>query len=162
MESTGKWEKAGFLTILWATLAVILCTAPPVQADVTVPAGQEWDIDYDVGGFLNVYGTANLETGAYAAYGIYAFGGSAVNIRGGTIGAGFAVIVFSGPPAAVVTVYGTDFAVDSGAIDDGSWLLGGGSGTLTGKYEDGTNINLLFYSDVPILLAPQVQLICRL
>lgn len=157
MESTGKWEKASFLTILWATLAVVLCAAPPVQADVTVPAGQEWDIDYDVGGLLNVYGIANLDTGAHAEYGIYAFGGSAVNIRGGTIGAGSAVTVFSGPPAATVTVYGTGFVVSSGTITDGSWTPGGGSGTLTGKYGDGTDIKLLFYSDVPIhLSAPGV------
>ncbi|TSA55528.1 MAG: hypothetical protein D4R45_02155 [Planctomycetaceae bacterium] len=154
MESTRKWKKAGFSTMLWAVIAAVLCAAPPIQANVTVPAGEEWDINYDVDGVLSVYGTANLDTGAYAGYGIYAFDGSAVNIRGGNVGPGFFVAVFTGPPAAVVTVYGTDFAVDTGTIEDGSWTPGGGSGTLTGEYENGDPINLLFLSDVPILLAP--------
>lgn len=151
MEIKGKWEKASFLTILWAVIAAVLCAAPSVQADVTVPAGQEWDIDYDVGGFLNVYGTANLDTGAYAAYGIYAYPGSTVNIRGGNTG--FGVIVFAGPPAAVVTVYGTDFEDSSGSLDPGPWTPPGGADTLTGTYDDDSPISLLFYSDIPIYLS---------
>ena len=139
-------------------MAVVLCAAPYVQADVIVPAEQEWDINYDVEGFLKVYGMANLDIGAYAAYGIKAYPSSTVNIRGGTIGAGSAITVFAGPPAATVTVYGTDFVVTTGTIEDGSWTPVGGSGILTGEYENGNpedpedDINLLFHSDTPIIL----------
>ena len=164
MENTNKFKNVGFSAILWAVIAAVLCAAPPIQADVTVPAGQEWDIDYDVKGFLYVDGIANLDTGAYAAYGIEAHSGSTVNIWGGNIGAGFVVTVFAGTvdppvPAAVVTVYGTAFAVSSGTIEaDGSWTPGAGGGILTGEYENGNpedptdDINLLFYSDIPIYL----------
>ena len=153
MEGTRKWKKAGFSTILWAVATIMLSAVPYAWADETVPAGEEWDIDYDVGDFLNVYGTANLDTGAYAAYGIKAYSGSTVNIRGGNTGAGFAVTVFNDPTAAAVTVYGTDFAVTTGTIVDGSWVPVGGSGTLTGFYGNGDPISLLFYSDVPIYLS---------
>ena len=53
MENTNKCKNVGFSTILWAVIAAVLCAAPSAQADVTVPAGEEWTIDYDVGGFLN-------------------------------------------------------------------------------------------------------------
>lgn len=151
MKSANKCKNVGFSTILWAVIAAVLCAAPPIQADVTVPAGEEWDIDYDVGYFLHVYGTANLDTGAYADYGIYAYSGSSVNIRGGNVGPGFGVTVSIDSPVAVVTVYGTDFAVDTGEIVDGSWTPG--VGTLTGYYENGDPISLLFYSDFPIYLS---------
>lgn len=158
MERKEGWVKTDCVRILWAVLAVLLCAAPYVQADVIVPAEQEWDINYDVEGFLKVYGIANLDTGAYAAYGIKAYPGSTVNIRGGTIGAASAITVFAGPPAATVTVYGTDFVVTTGTIEDGSWTPVGGSGILTGEYENGNpedpedDINLLFHSDTPIIL----------
>lgn len=158
MERNEGWIKAGCVKILWTVMVVLLCAVPSVQADVTVPALEEWDIDYDVGGFLNVYGIANLDTGFYSAYGIYAYAGSTVNIRGGTIGAGYSVGVFSGRPDANVTVYGTDFADSSGnPITTTEWYPGG-SATLTVQYtnENGVPIGdpceLLFYSSIPINL----------
>jgi hypothetical protein len=158
MERKEAMLKAGCSRILWAVIAVVLCAAPSVQADVTVLAGQEWDITYDVGGFLNAYGIANLDTGAYAAYGIYAYAGSTLNIRGGTIGAGYSVGVFSGGPAASVTVYGTDFADSSGPISTTQWTPDGGLDTLTVTYTNengdpiGDPVNLLFYSFIAINL----------
>lgn len=157
MEGTRKWKKASFSTIVWAVLGVVLCAAPPVQADVTVLPGDPCDIDYDVGGFLYVYGTANLDTGAYAAYGIEAHPGSTVNIWGGNIGAGFRVTVFGAttePPAsaAAVTVYGTGFEDDLGPVPYGEWTPDGGSETLIGTYGNGDSISLWFISSVPILL----------
>jgi hypothetical protein len=159
MEGKGKLEKASFLTILWAILVVVLFVVPCSAVDVY--DGQILDL-YSAIDFLNVWegGTANLFPGAHVEYGIYALDGSVVNIRGGTIGGGFAISVYAGPPVATVTVYGTDFEVSSGTIVDGSWTPDGGSGTLIGEYEDGDpedpedDINLLFYSDVPILLVP--------
>ncbi|MDH4241667.1 MAG: hypothetical protein OEW48_19075, partial [Phycisphaerae bacterium] len=153
MERKETMLKTGCLRTLWAVMVVFLCAVPSVQADVTVPAGEEWDIDYDVGGVLNVNtnGIANLYTGFYTDYGIYAFAYSTVNIRGGAIGVGYGVIL-AGWPAPTVTVYGTDFAVTSGTIEpDGSWKPDG-SGTLTGDYENGDPIELLFYSPTAINL----------
>ena len=152
MERKEAMLKTGCVKILWAVLVIVLCAAPFVRADVTVLTGEELDIDDDVGGFLNVYGIANLDTGFYAAYGIYAYVGSKVNIRGGTIGAGYSVGVFSGGAAATVTVYGTDFADSSGPIPTTQWTPVGGLDTLTGTYENGDPISLLFYSFVAINL----------
>jgi len=136
-----------------AILAVLLC-APPSLA-VVVPADATWTIYYAIpGDYLEVYGTAKLDPGANIEYGVYAYGGSTIEIRGGTIGEYGAVQVFAGPPAATVTVYGTDFDVSSGTIEpDGSWTPSGGSGTLTGEYGNGDPISLLFYSDIPIQLS---------
>jgi hypothetical protein len=151
MERKEGWVKAGCVKILWTVMVVFLGVVPSVQADVTVLAGEELDIAYDVGGILDVYGIANVDTGFYAAWGIYAFPGSTVNIRGGAIGANYGVIL-AGWPAPTVTVYGTDFAVTTGTIEDDKWTPGGGSGILTGTYQNGDPISLLFYSSVAINL----------
>lgn len=163
MESTNKWKKAGFSTIFWAVVAAVLCAAPPIQADVTVPAGEEWEINYDVGGFLTVNGTANLDTGFYAAYGIYANGGSTINILGGNVGSGYAVNVSTDLPAPFVTVYGTGFVGTQGGNVDGTSFTTStdpqseyfGTGVLQGTYGNVDPINLLFISSVPITLADQ-------
>jgi hypothetical protein len=152
MERKEGWIKAGYVKILWVVMVVFLCVVPSVQASVEVPAVEEWYIDYDVLGILDVWGTANVVTDFYAAWGIYAYAGSTVNIWGGTIGYPYWITVSTQVPP-TVTVYGTGFAVDSGIIEpDGSWTPGGGSGTLTGTYQNGDPISLLFYSTIPIYL----------
>jgi hypothetical protein len=129
----------------------ILLSALPCLA-VVVPAGETWEINYSILDFLEVYGTANLEPGAHVEWGIYAYDGSTVNIRGGTLGSGFAITVFGGPPSSIVTVYGTGFADSSGSILSNEWTPAGGSDTLTGTYENDAPISLLFNSDTPIIL----------
>ena len=140
-----------FPTILLCCLAILLCAAPTLHAQKTVPAGETWDIDYEVKEFfLYVDGIANLLTGASAQY-IYVQGGGTLNMYSGTIGEG-CFIVSSG--TAGITIYGTEFEVSNGTIEfDGYWNPNG-IGTLTGYYGDTSPINLMFYSDKPIHLQP--------
>lgn len=142
------------MTILWAVTVVVLCAVPCLALGV-----YDLDLDYAImGDWLDVYGTLNMNPGAYVDWGIYASSSSTVNIYAGEIGVNpnsepYAIQVYDG---ATVTVYGTDFTVTNGTIEpDGSWIPGTNTGgTLTGEYENGDPIDLLFYSDVPILLAP--------
>ena len=161
MKSTRKWKNASFSTILWAILMVVICVVP-CSAVVTVDDGETLNLDYAItNDSLNVLGggTANLLSGAHVDLGILAFGGSVLNIHSGTIGEGYSIIVFSGSPAASVTVYGLNFAEEdfpnpSVPLEYGAWTPSDGSGTLKGNYENSDPINLVFISDVPILLAP--------
>jgi hypothetical protein len=152
MERQESNHRVKLTAIACFILTILLCVSPCGAEFVDV--GETADIDYAIeGDFLDVLGTANLYPGAYVDYGVYAATGCIVNIYGGEIGDGFFVLLYTGEPIPVVTVYGTDFAVDTGTIEDGSWWLpGGGSGTLTGLYENGDPINLWFLSDVPIFL----------
>lgn len=98
--------------------------------------------------FVKIGGTLNLVPGGAIAGSLgylYVQGGD-VYITGGSVAQR---ISFS---TGTVTVYGTDFAVTTGTIVDGQWTPVGGSGTLTGSYEDESPINLLFYSNIAINL----------
>jgi len=133
---------------------VLLCAGTGyAQLSYEVPAGTEEDIDFPITAqLLDVYGTANLLPGAHVDYGIYVYGDDegVLNMHAGTIGAGYEISVYSG---ATVTVYGTDFEDSSGPLSYGSWTPPGGLDTLTGYYADGNDINLVFDSDVSVLLA---------
>ena len=131
MENKNKHVRVGFSTILWAVLAIVLCAAPSLRADETVPAGETWDIDYPVTGSLWVYGTANLLPGADIQWFVYATDTSVVNIKGGTVGYWIDVA-----PGAEVTLYGTGFN-----LGEGEYKI---NGTVTGYYENGDPINLTF------------------
>ncbi len=142
-----------FSTILLCILAIVLCTAPALHADEKVQLGDTKNIDYPVTGFLWIYGTANLLTGASAQY-IYVQDGGTLNMYSGTIGKGCFINV--GSDANSITIYGTEFEVSNGTIQtDGNWTLGG-FGTLTGYYGDANPINLLILGDIdiPIQLQP--------
>jgi hypothetical protein len=58
------------------------------------------------------------------------------------------------PGAAGVTIYGTGFADQAGAVDYGGWTPTGGMETLTGSYADESAIYLWIWSDTPINLQP--------
>jgi len=73
-----------FSRILWAVMAIVLCAAPCVRADVTIPAGEPCDIDYPVSGSLWVYGIVNLLPGADIEWFVYATDTSVLNIKGST------------------------------------------------------------------------------
>ena len=140
-------------TILLCILAIVLCATPALHANETVPLGQTKDINYTVTGFLWIYGTANLLTGASAQYKyIYVQDGGTLNIYSGTIEIGG--LIYVSPDAAGMTVYGTEFEVDGYPCDYGEVTLTGGRGTLTGEYEDESSIDLLILSDTPINLQP--------
>ena len=132
MEKKNKCVRSGFSIILWAVMAIVLCAAPSLRADVTVPAGETWDIDYPVTEILWVYGTANLRPDAAIGWYVSATDTSVVNIHGGTV-----VMWIDVALGAEVTVYGTGFKLGEGEhfID---------YGTVTGFYENGDPINLTF------------------
>ena len=156
---------------LWTigVLAILLCIAPCdaigeiiVDSDETLNVGTGYP-DVQIDDYILVNGTLNLYPGAYVNESIYALGGSTVNIYGGELGSDsyfFSVCSgVNGVPDPVVTVYGTDFAVNNISLDDSvtqytpkdtsqSWIL-----TVT--YANGVDpINLKFYSygGVPVYL----------
>jgi hypothetical protein len=151
MGKKNKHVRVGFSTILWAVLAIVLCAAPSLGADVDIPNdGVEYNIPGDFGpiisGSLYVYGTVNLLTGADIEWFVYATGTSVVNIKGGTVGYWIDVA-----PTATVTLYGTDLALDNngnGIRDDEDSPLGYGpqtiDGTVVGFYANGNPIDLTF------------------
>jgi hypothetical protein len=141
--------------ILWCILAILLCASP--CSAVEVKKGETADIDYAImNDFLMVLGTANLYPGAYIDWGIYAASGSIVNIYGGQLGDNYFVLLYTGEPIPIVTVYGTYFELDGVPLDPTADLFftdeSTGQSVLTGTYENGDSINLLFISDVPIFL----------
>jgi hypothetical protein len=152
-----------FSRIVWFILAILLCASPCGAQFVDV--GETADIDYAIeNDFLTVFGTANLYPGAYVDFGILAFSGCTINIYGGEIGDGFYIMLFSGEPSPVVTVYGKDFALDGTPIEPWATQFSvdpyAGS-ILTGTYENGDPVYLWFLSDVPIyleILAPEVTI----
>ncbi len=154
MEKQKNGLKVKLATIVLCVLVILLCTSPCGAQFVDV--GEIADIDYAIeGDYLMVLGTANLYPGAYIDWGIYAATGCEINIYGGEIGDGFFVLLYTGEPIPEVTVYGTDFALDGVPLDPqvGYFITGSsGFGVLTGTYENGDPIDLLFYSDVPIYL----------
>lgn len=138
MEKNNKCVRSGFSTTLWGILAILICAAPALRADMTVPAdGDPCDIDYPVSGSLWVYGIVNLLPGADIEWFVYATDTSVLNIKGGTVGWWIDVA-----PGATVTVYGTGFKVDGADKPNGPIFID--FGTLTGSYENGDPINLTF------------------
>lgn len=131
MERKEGRVKTGFSRIFWAIIVIVLCAAPTLRADATVPAGETWDIDYPVSGYLWVYGTANLLPGASVEWIVMATDTSVVNIEAGTVGWFIDVA-----PGAQVTVYGTGFNLGEGTFEI--------NGLVTGTYENGDPINLTF------------------
>ena len=144
----------GLTTIAWCIPAILLCAAPCGAQFVNV--GETADIDYAIeDDFLLVLGTANLYPGAYAGWGIDVANGGKVNVYGGEIGNGFFVLLYTGEPSPVVTVYGMDFALDGVPLDPLATQFSVDiyyGGVLTGIYENGDPIYLWFLSDVPIYL----------
>ncbi len=160
MEKHKKSAIVKIPVIILAVWTILLCAVPcsaydgilTVYPTDIVNLGTNYAPDY-VGvdnGWADVSGTLNMYSGAYVAWGIYAYSGSEVNIYGGTIGNGYDIFVFDG---ANVTVYGTDFVVYDGTIDpSGDFFTVNDTGMLTGTYADGTVISLVFSSEAPIWL----------
>lgn len=139
--------KVRFSTIVLCILAILLCTAPRGWAviyddggehDVTDPAGLDW---------LHVGADTTVNLYADVSQYIYVYPGSVLNIYSGNIG--LYIIVMPGEPKAVVTVYGTDFAVNGEPVSYGQVAM---NSVLTGTYGNGDPINLKVYSSVPIYL----------
>jgi hypothetical protein len=106
-------------SVLFSFLAILLC-APNVRADLVVPSGETMDINYDVAGVLEIFGTANLYPGASVTDFIYAFPGAEPNAPGGIVniygGSNSLAVLTAGDTGAeglspVVTVYGSMFQI---------------------------------------------------
>jgi len=145
MEKKNSCARAGFSTILWGVIAVLLCAALALRADEIVPAGETWDIDYTISGNLNVSGTANLlppdpgvTTGAIIEWWLYAKPDSHVNIKWAQVTYWIDVSL-----NANVTVYGTEFWVGPEQHYAGEELfITLNSGPLTVVYENGQQVDL--------------------
>jgi len=153
MEKKNSCARAGFSTILWGVVTILLCAAPcgarTVASGETLNVGTGYPDEQILNDWLDVYGTVNLYAGAYVDWGLYAYAGSIVNIYAGEVGAGYSIVVFT---FANVTIYGVNFTLDGNPVSAGELILPGGYGTLTGTYAGGSDIYLLIYSDVSILL----------
>jgi len=149
-------------SVLFSFLAILLC-APNVRADLVVPSGETMDINYDVAGVLEIFGTANLYPGAKAEF-IYAFPGakedepgSTVNIYGcapwnslGVLKAGNTQWLGLPP---VVTIYGARFQIGTDASFSPPADPNNSSGTLNVLDEsEDVLFSIWIASDVPIHL----------
>ena len=145
--------RARFSTIVVLCIPAILLCAAPCGAE-TVFSGETLNVgtgyvDVQINDYLLVLGTVNLYPGAYVDYGIYAFDGSALNIYAGELGADSFIMLMGSASIAVVTVYGTDFAVDGELLDLSAtqFTVESSNGVvLTGVYENGAPISLKFVS----------------
>lgn len=153
-------------SVLFGFLAILLCApnVPNVKADLAVPDGQTENIDYAVGDYLEIYGTANLYTGASALFEIFAYPGEAADDPGSTVNihgcapGNILTVLRKGeiggriglPP--VVTIYGSRFEDGAGASytppDD--QVING----LLKVYDESDNdlFSLTIYSDIDIHL----------
>jgi len=142
MENKNKCVNAGFSTILWAFMAILLCSAPCTLAVVYI-------IDAEETGPIFLYSEDTLELlpGGFITNGLYAYSGSIVNITGGGVASFINV-----SEGATLTITGTNFAVTNGTIDaSGSYFTIDdiySPSVLTGTYgAGGGDIDLTFYID---------------
>ena len=137
--------KVRFSTILLCVLAILLCAAPRGWA-VVYDDGGEYDVTEDID-WLHVGADTTVNLYADVSQYIYAYPGSVLNIYSGNVT--LYIIVMPGEPKAVVTVYGTGFAVNGEPVSYGQVAM---NSVLTGTYGNGDPINLKVYSSVPIYL----------
>lgn len=168
MEKKNSCARAGFSTILWGILAVLLC-APAYGAVLTVHSEdtlnvgtgkQMEEILSSEWWWVDVYGTLNMYPGAYIEPVVYAYAGSTVNIYGGEFGDGWLTVMSTD---AAVTIYGTGFTLTNAVgvkldnTENPQWIqitnpVQGGSGTLTWEYQ-GLTYTVPFSSSADISLA---------
>jgi len=151
MERKEAMLKTGCSKIFWVVLAVVMCAAPCICAEV---------IDYEIPGpdAHWIWGTTvDILTGANIIGGLYITPESIVNIHGGNIG-GEGIILLQNGTDPIVTVHGTNFAGDGDLSVPGQVSFPTGSGILTVTYTDdngdpiGDPVDLLFHSNIPINL----------
>lgn len=147
-------------TIVLCILAILLLAVPACWAQT----------DYDDGGTHEVKSPENhLNIGitvpgttvnlyAYISTNVVVGAGSFLNIHSGNVGS-----YISFHPTAVVTVYGTGFGGNGDFTVPGQVTFSGGSGTLTGRYGDKSDIDLLFKNSfdsnvIIYLAAPEISI----
>jgi hypothetical protein len=147
---------ADFSKLICVLPAIFLCVAPVVWAYTEFTSGP-YTVDYTISGTVWVFPEASvtLEGAAHIADNVTP--GEEENGDMYVIGivdflAGVVDGIIHVSPDATITVYGTGFEDSSGPISATEWTPAGGSDILTGTYENGTPINLLFNSDTAITL----------
>jgi hypothetical protein len=139
MKRKEAWIKARYVRIFWAVMAVLLCAAPSVWADIDITEDVPVDLTVASGTTVNLY--ANV----LGPFGITVEPDSYLNIYSGNVTGFFGITVLTGAIDAEVTVYGTDFAITivSGTAtfddpDNPTQIIPdpdlGWSGVLTGTY----------------------------
>ena len=163
MERRKKNVMARSSNIVLCILMMLLLTAPAVWADLTVPALETWHIYYPVTGILEIFGTANLLTGASVTESIYVQTGGTLNMHSGSVGWFVSISTVNEK----VTVYGTKFGGDGDFSVPGQVTfnsVSGPFGILTGDYGDGSPISLSFtvgstvYLEDPVTNEEQVEI----
>ena len=161
-------EKKNHIKVRFSTIvvlcipAILLCTAPCGWADGSYLYDGDIDISYLDDGeicditedlyWLNLGADTTVNLYADVSQYVLVHSGGVLNIYSGSV-VGF-VIVSDDEPYAVVTVYGTGFAVNGQPVSHGQVAI---NGELTGTYgggENGGDISLTFLSGVPINLKP--------
>ena len=102
-----------------------------------------------------VKGTLNLYPGAEVYSGMMSQAGCFINFYGGQMMGSSYIIAFERIPLPTITVYGSGFAINGEACDPLAtefMLKLGEFSTLTGFYENGDPINLMFYGNIAIHL----------
>ncbi len=155
--------KVRFSTILLCIPAILLCAAPCGWADGSYLYDGDIDIYYLDDGeicditedlyWLNVRADTTVNLYADVSQYVLVHHGGVLNIYSGSVVD--YVIVSGDEPYAVVTVYGTGFAVNGQPVSHGQVAIND-IGELTGTYggENGGDISLKFLSGVPINLKP--------
>jgi hypothetical protein len=155
-------------SVLFGFLAILLCApnVPNVRASEEILSGETKDIDYDVKGALDIFGTANLYQGAYAEYYIYAYPGAEPDTPGSTVNIygcapentllilGPGTYTFTGLPP-VVTIYGSRFQiVETGESFSPPYdqVINGTLNVLNESEEVLFSLTIWSWSDVPIHL----------
>lgn len=135
--------RRNFLGLL--VLCLVATGASTLRADEHYSGGVTVDIDRDVLGYLwiddatvNLYKNAHVKNDYYLGD-VYITSGAVVNIYGGQIDNVMMISKLDNDlPDALVTVHGTEFAVDGVPVAPGTEELFLQSQVLSGLYEDGT------------------------
>ncbi|MEJ2646935.1 MAG: hypothetical protein P8016_00845 [Sedimentisphaerales bacterium] len=144
------------LSIVIGCILAISFIAIPCRADVVtgeLNVGTAYDVQKTT--CPVVLGTLNLYPGAEVYSWILPLGGATVNFYGGQMMGNSYIIAYSSTPNPVITVYGSNFAVDDLPLDPSATSFAlplGGYHTLTGLYGNGDLINLTFRGNISINL----------
>jgi len=157
--TTSQKHVAAFL------IAVLLCIGPGMTyADIEFAGGVTALIDYTVDGSIWVYdANVTMVDPAHILGFVITGSGAVLDVYGGQIDYLMLISMHDETlPDGVVTVYGTDFAVDGIPVEPGTSELFLQYQTLSGVYEDGTpfsyivdcvisgNANYIYYQTVKL------------
>ena len=145
-----KQKITNHASLLAVVLTIVLTFGGLSSADEYYAGGVTVDIDYEILGYLWVEdATVNLYDGAHIVndqfYGdVYATNGAVINIYGGAVDGIFLVAPGSMEfDDALVTIYGTDFAIDGVPVDPAVTEVYLENQVLSGVYESDTEFSHL-------------------